>query len=383
MYDNNSCIRKNINLSKMKIVQILPDLRIGGAELIAINLANEWVKNNNQCEIWLLKKKGEYIKLLDPRIIVRDLNCARLRNLPFKLFMFIKKYTPDQIVSQMWPYTTIITISWILAGNRSKLTLVEQVCLSEHIKQDFQFPFWLFQIYTGIIYRLATNLVASSKGAAADLSRILKLSEKKINMISNPIVETPLINLAVREDKKIRKIFWKNSTKCILSIGTFKAQKNYSLLIKSFSLIANETNANLVIVGDGVERELLEKQIIKLNLLNRVFLPGKFIDPIPFLLAADLFVLSSNFEGLPTVIVQALATGTPVVSTDCPHGPSEIIKNSDLGILVPKNDSRSLSMGILKGLKTKWDRKILQKRALNFSINKQSKKYLSLFKSNA
>jgi len=367
----------------MKIVQILPDLRIGGAELIAINLANEWVKNNNQCEIWLLKKKGEYIKLLDPRIVVRDLNCARLRNLPFKLLKFIKKYTPDQIVSQMWPYTTIITISWILSGKRSKLTLVEQVCLSEHIKQDFQLPFWLFQIYTGIIYRLATNLVASSKGAAADLSKILKLPKKKINMISNPIVDTPLINLAEREDKKIRKIFWKNdSTKFILSIGTFKPQKNYSLLIKSFSLIANQTNANLVIVGDGVERELLEKQIIKLNLLNRVFLPGKFIDPIPFLLAADLFVLSSNFEGLPTVIVQALATGTPVLSTDCPHGPSEILKNSDLGILVPTNDSRSLSMGILKGLKTKWDAKILQKRALNFSINNQSKKYLSLFKKN-
>ena len=137
--------------------------------------------------------------------------------------------------------------------------------------------------------------------------------------------------------------------------------------------------ANLVILGDGSERSKLERRILELNLQGRIFLPGGKANPYPYLLACDLFIMSSDYEGLTTIIVQALSCGTPVLSTDCPHGPFEILENGKFGTLVPMNNACLLAEAIPYALSKKWSFKKLQKRSLDFSSKSQTLKYLQLF----
>ena len=150
-------------------------------------------------------------------------------------------------------------------------------------------------------------------------------------------------------------------------------------MLRAFASVAHELDAGLVIIGEGTERKNLEKTIAILNLTQRVFLLGFKDDPTPWFRVSDLFVLSSNFEGFGNVIVEALGCGTPVVSTDCPHGPREILDHGRFGILVPVGDSVSLASGIRKAFSKTWDSVQLQNRASDFSISKQSSEYLSLF----
>lgn len=367
----------------MHIVQILPDLRIGGAEFVAVNLANELVKLGHDSEIWLFEKRGAYLNNLDPRVCVRSLDCKRVRFLPLRLFFFLRKFSADQLIAHMWPYTSLITLTWLFSRNKAKLTVLEQVSVSDYLKREFNYSFWILKIIISISHRLATNVVTISRGTVKDLSEVMNIKEDKIKLINNPIVNLPLPSKEMRGEHSFRKNVWGTKAKyCLLSIGTLKPQKNQILLVEAFANIAKDVDANLVILGDGSERGVLEKRIAELNLTNRIFLPGGKPNPYPYLLAADLFIMSSDYEGLTTIIVQSLSCGTPVLSTDCPHGPFEILCNGKYGTLVPMNNSYLLGKEILNSLSRKWDFDFLQKRSLDFSSKKQTLKYLDLFECN-
>lgn len=218
-----------------------------------------------------------------------------------------------------------------------------------------------------------------SQGAAADLARLTGLSERAIQMIHNPVVPA---ELQPRQslDAAERQRLWQGAfSRTLISIGTLKPSKNLLQLLDAFAELAEELDAGLVILGEGPQRSALEQRIEELGLQQRVRLPGFDANPDPWLRAADLFVLSSDFEGLPTVLIEALAAGTPVVSTACPHGPDEILEQGRHGVLVPIGDRAALARGIRTALSRSWDPTALQRRALDFSIPRQASAYLELF----
>ena len=136
-----------------------------------------------------------------------------------------------------------------------------------------------------------------------------------------------------------------------------------------------------MILGEGDLRPAMERQIAELGLQDRVALPGFFQDPYPWFRSADLFVLSSDWEGFGNVIVEALECGVPVVSTDCPSGPAEILENGRYGRLVPVGDVDALANAIIVTLHETPDRQALMNRAKDFSVDKISDEYLSYFRS--
>jgi glycosyltransferase involved in cell wall biosynthesis len=137
----------------------------------------------------------------------------------------------------------------------------------------------------------------------------------------------------------------------VIGIGRLVAQKNFRLLIDAFALVKRDhPTARLVILGEGEERGMLEAQIRRLGLQQSVSLPGFVDNPYACLARARVFVLSSDFEGLPTVLIESLAVGTPVVSTDCASGPREVLQDGALGELVPVGEVEAFARGIGRAL---------------------------------
>ncbi len=164
----------------------------------------------------------------------------------------------------------------------------------------------------------------------------------------------------------------------ILTCGRLSKQKNHRLLIKALSKIRNDINGKLVIIGEGEERTNLEKYISQERLTDHVFLLGWVENPFPYMTICDVFALSSDYEGLGNVLVEALMCGTPIVSTDCPHGPREILENGRYGRLVPCGDTNLMAGAIMGTFTSQIDRSQLVKRASAFSIDKLGEQYTSL-----
>ena len=155
--------------------------------------------------------------------------------------------------------------------------------------------------------------------------------------------------------------------KIILTVGRLQAQKNFKFLIQSFARLRRHENLKLVIIGEGALRHTLQSQIDEHKLSDRVSMPGWTANPYAFMSRADVFVMSSNWEGFPMVLIEALACGCRIVSTDCVSGPSEVLDNGRFGRLVPANDEDAMSEAINNALVSDSDREQLVNRALEFS----------------
>lgn len=359
---------------------VLPNLQGGGAERVAINLANAWASWGHQVEFVLMERRGEFLDAVDPSVAIHSLDCTRVRQVPGRLTRYLRRRQPDVTLVHMWPLTSASVLAWRLAGKPGKLFVCEHVGLSDHVRRDLRTPLPVVQAVLQLSHPRANGVVAVSTGAAKDLAQLTGLPEQQVAVIHNPVVAAELPPLHHQPDPQILHKLWHGQFRThLVTVGTLKAQKNHRLLLQAFAQVAPELDAALVILGEGGLRATLEQDMQDLVLKGRVVLPGFHTDPTPWYQAADLFVLSSDFEGLPTVLIEALACGTPVVSTDCPHGPAEILEQGRYGELVPVGDADALAAGIRRAVSRCWDREALQRRALDFSIPRQAQAYLDLF----
>jgi len=362
------------------ILQILPNLAGGGAEKVAINLSNYWESLGFDVGFALMSVEGVLVDSVRPTIKIDDLGCDRIREVPFRLAAYLKSRPPKIILVHMWPLTSAAILGWYFAGKPGKLFVCEHIGLTTHTRRDLSTPMPVLRATLLLSHTQANGVVAVSVGAARDLARLSCLQERRVNVIYNPVVEAELPVLSQRHDTHFRQTAWGGFFRNhFITVGALKSQKNHRLLLHAFAQIALDLDAALVILGEGCLRAELEQLVHELGLQGRVILPGFHADPTPWYQAADLFVLSSDFEGFANVVAEALACGTPVVSTDCPYGPSEILEQGCYGELVPVRDVDALAAGILRAIARPWDRQALQRRALDFSIPTQAHTYLDLF----
>lgn len=362
-------------MSKISIV--LPNLRGGGAERLAIYLANYWVNYGIEVEFILMKNEGELLPLLSNKVRVISLNVDRIKSSIWTLRYHLRKTQPDVTWVGMWPLTSAAVIAWLLAARPGKIFLTDHNQLSISCVRELRLsPLWL-KLVMNATYPFATGVMAVSKGVASDISLLSGFPEDSIKVIYNPAATgvSP-----VRASPSERRELWGNGFDLhILTVGSFKLQKNHALLLRAFSKLRQTLNAKLTILGEGDLRQAMEKQITELGLEGKVSLPGFYKDPYPWFRSADLFVLSSDWEGLPTVLIEALECGIPVVSTDCPSGPSEILENGRYGRLVPVGNVDALADAMIASLNQTHDRNALVSRAKDFSVERISDEYLEYF----
>ena len=364
------------------ITQVLPNLQGGGAERIAVNLANDWTGRGYRADFALMDVRGEFLAELEEQVGVYNLHANRIRQVPRLLYDYFRKRKPEVTLVHMWPLTTAAVIAWRLAGSPGKLFLCEHVGLTEHVQRTLSTSMNIAKLALRWSYPQASGLIAVSQGVARDLAQLSRLSPDAIQVIYNPVVSAELLQTSRENEIEERQRFWQAQfSKTLITVGTLKKQKNHLLLIEAFSYISKELDVGLVILGEGIERPGLEQRIEELGLQERVRMPGFDCNPRPWLQAADLFVLSSDFEGLPTVLIEALACGTPIVSTACPHGPEEILDFGKYGTLVPVRDVGALVEAIRTKLREPKNPDALKERAKFFSVEKIAAEYIDFFRS--
>jgi glycosyltransferase involved in cell wall biosynthesis len=203
---------------------------------------------------------------------------------------------------------------------------------------------WLTPRLVRRFYPWADGIIAVSTGVAHDLACVVKLPDSRIQVIYNPIV-TP--DLRAKAQAPLEHPWYQaGEPPVIVAIGRLTQQKDFPTLLKAFAQVRRTRLARLVILGEGEERSALESLVQQLGLAQDVSLPGFVANPYPYLVHASLFVLSSRWEGLPTVLVEALYCGVPVIATDCPSGPREILSGGKYGLLVPVEDAAAMASAI-------------------------------------
>lgn len=361
-------------LRKSRIAIVLPDLGGGGAERVSLHLAQDFLARGYDVDFALMRRTGELLDLLPSGARVIDLEAPRLRNLPSPLAKYLTREQPDGILASMWPLTAVAAASKKLAGASGKLIVCEHDNLSRAYVNRGMAHRVVLKVSIAAAHRLADARVAVSTGVAADLSRLSGIPLDKFDVVYNPIPR-PLAGEIEVADKHWRAA---RGRRRILSVGSFKAQKNHVLLLRAFARIAASMDAALILLGEGDLRGKLEATARAEGIADRVHMPGFVTNPAPFYKTADLFVLASNHEGFGNVIVEAMACGLPVVSTDCPSGPAEILENGRYGRLVPVGDVDALATAMAEALRASHDREALKRRAADFSPDKAANKYLEL-----
>lgn len=329
-----------------KIAFILPSFVAGGAERVALNLANGFAQQGHDVDLVLLKKTGALLAEVPSTITVVDLKVERIRSAVIPLVKYFRSRKPESVQAFMWPVTIVAVIAKLLS--RKNMSLI----VSDHTTVSQQYAYFSkikHRILAGSIrtfYPLADARVAVSEGAASDLRALGSL--KSVTVIRNPVSGPDTMPAPPPEVIKL----WKGRRR-ILAVGNQGPAKDYPTLLRAMALLPDK--CGLVIVGRQGLGEELEELSNHLGIADRVCFAGFQPDVHPFYAAAECFVLSSVYEGSPLVLVEALRAGLPIVSTDCPSGPAEVLANGEYGKLVPPRDADRLASAIDDALEAGCD----------------------------
>ncbi len=354
---------------------LLPDLRGGGAERVCLNLANEFAGRGLPVRMVLMRAEGELLPLLDPRVEVVDLGVTRARNALWPLLRHLRQARPAALLANMWPLTFVAVLARVLARVDCRVVAVEHTTWSATPLLAARRTALSFKASMRWLQPRADALLAVSRGAADDLAQFAGLPPGSVQAQYNPIVaRAPRVASNTPMDRETA--WWHGSHRKLLAVGTLKADKDFPTLLRAFARLRQQVDARLLILGEGEERPALQALVHELGLEHAVELPGFVVDTAPYYARADLFVLSSTHEGFGNVIVEALDHGVPVVSTDCPSGPREILQDGKYGTLVPVGDVDALAQAMLAALHAPHDPAALKARARDFAVDTIADQYL-------
>lgn len=358
-----------------------------GAVRSTLNLVEGLLNKGFQVDIVVTTPEGVNTKLIPPesRLIVlqgkRKGFCQSLVWF-FSLVKYLRKHRPIALICAdgiNYPSFAKITArvnTKIILTSRNNLLhyyLNKPDIYSKSIRGYLLRQFVWF-------YSWADHIVAVSQGVENALLVISKGKLKNIKVIYNPIVKEELYTKA--NASLIHSWFQDGEPPVILGVGRLHKQKDFFTLIHAFALVYKYFPSKLLILGEGSDREQLELLISQLGLDTKISLPGFVDNPYPYMLKAKVFVLSSRWEGFPRALTEALALGTPVISTDCPSGPNEILADGKFGYLVPVGDASALANGILKTLINPINSDTLKNRGKMFSCEATVNSYLDLITMN-
>jgi len=364
---------------RKKILFVIPSLAGGGAERVILDVLTHLNREKFIPHLALFKKEGIFLSQIPEDVIVYDLN--KKGKSDFLKIVFILAYSiyprfrPDVVVSFL-DYTNLVTlVSKGLSFIKPKVIITEHGNLKRTHKNEKRKN--IRGLLTRIFYPLSDKIIAVSQGTMRDLKKNFNISTNKTKVIYNGVNIESVTKLA--QESVDDYGFRDKSVPVITACGRLTDQKNYSLLLKAFAKINKRVNANLIILGEGIKREFLENLIKDLELCDSVFLPGFQMNPFKYIAKSDIFVLSSSWEGFGNVIIEAMACGVPVISTDCPYGPNEIITDGINGLLVPVGNVEAMAEAILGLLKDEPLRNRLahagKKRAEDFKVEKMVAEY--------
>lgn len=368
------------NSRKNLVALFLPSLKGGGAERVMVNLARGFHEQGLSVDLVLAKAEGPYLTDVSQEVRAIDLGAKRvLYTLP-GLIRYLRRERPQALFSTLTHANIVAIWARILGRVPVRLIVRETIALTPSIINAENFRARAMPILIRLFYRYADAIVANSQEAAEDLITWSKVPREKIRVIYNPVAISEILGKA--EEPLSHPWFQPGEPPVILGVGRLETQKDFPTLIRAFSSVRKEIPARLMILGEGKEQPKLEALVRELGLEEDVSLPGFVNNPYKYMKRAAVFVLSSRWEGLPSVLIEALALGVPVISTNCPSGPAEILENGRWGQLVRLGDWEGMALAIQRVLETRQTieeievrRSIAQSR---FNLHKITEEYLKV-----
>lgn len=353
-----------------RLALFLPDMGIGGAERVALAMLQGFLDRGYEVDLVLANGVGHLLSLVPEGVTIVDLHAPRFRQVLFALVRYLRDRRPHALQAMMWPTPLLAIIARRLAGVDTRIIVSEHTTLSM-VPQGLRYR--PVRALTRRVYREADALIAVSAGTADDLATFVGLPRERIEVIYNPL-QLPKMLPAADEAAAM----WPVGTRRLLAVGELKAEKNYPLLLRALGRLGGQLPVSLLILGDGSLRAEIKRQIAAAGLEDIVVMAGFHNEIWSFYTAAELFILSSNVEGFGNVLVEAMHAGVPVISTDCPSGPVEILDGGRFGTLVPCNDDEALAAAIAAALAREANPAALRARAAALSGTDAIDQHLAL-----
>jgi len=377
----------------------------GGAERAMLNLAHGLSDQGHRIDMVMARKTGHFLDEIRPAIRVVDLKVRSpwesLQSLPALgqdtwfwarmvlsckphfvlgalpgLTRYLRQEKPDVLIAAMDYPNAVAIAAAALAGNNIPVIATVHNTLSAEVANASQHRIKAQLAVARRFYPRAKALVAVSRGVADDLAQILGSPGERIGTIYNPVVSPDLAMKAAQTPNQ--PWFIGGGPPVILAVGGLKPQKDFATLFKAFAIARRERPLRLMVLGEGKLRRNLTDLAGDLGIAGDLEMQGFVDNPYQYMARASLMVVSSIYEGLSMVLIEALACGCPVVSTDCPSGPAEILDHGRYGTLVPIKDENALAAAILRDLEAGCDKDLLINRAREFSVERATRHYMEL-----
>ena len=375
----------------------------GGAERMIVALAAAFADRGHRVDLVLGRVEGNFVGDVPESVRLVDLGGARVLaavpallrdpwnawpllpalvnlNPPWvlgclpALVRYLRENRPDAMLSAL-NYTNI-TALWAhhLAGVPTRLVVSERNTLSVRAEREMKQRLRVLLRLVRRFYPWADAVVAVSAGVAEDTAQLTGIPRSSIRTTYNPVVGPEVaVQAAASLD---HPWFAPAAPPVLLAAGKLKPQKGFVTLLEAFAQLRRRRQARLVVLGEGPQRRELEARAEALGIEDDVIFPGFVANPFAYMARSAVFVLSSAWEGLPGVLIQAMACGCPVVATDCPSGPAEILEKGEHGPLVSVGDASALSAAIESVLENPPDPDALRGRAQAFSVDSSVDRYL-------
>lgn len=371
---------------KIVVTTFVKNLLGGGAERVAVNLLQGLPQDVFTQELVMVSGWGPFVEHVPGHVKTLDLaqtggvkDQGNVSAAIWPLVRYLRERKPDVLISHLAHANVAAVIATVCAQVGTKVVLVEHndnTPLERGKKRSLASK--AMQGVKAQVYKRADRLVGVSEGVSSYIGATFAVPKDRITTIYNPVISQEL--LAKADEPLEHPWFVPGAPPVLLASGRLREQKDFVTLLRAFARVRAARPCRLIILGEGQDRGVLEAEVEALGLRDAVQLPGFVPNPYPYMRAASLFVLSSRWEGLPTVLIEALACGCPVVSTDCPSGPHEILEGGRWGPLVPVADPDALAEAILVSLGQDHPRSELRGRAQRFSFERALDDYTALLR---
>lgn len=359
----------------MKILFLYRNLALGGVQSRITLLSRALAARGHDVFVVTYGRPQRIDFPLDADVTHLEMGQGAILQRGWQLHRNLRRIRPDVVVSAT-PHGNLLSLGLKLLGRHRFFTIVSEESdpaeEARHARGVHKLPFLL----APLLYPLADRVIAVSQGVRDGLCRQSGMATEQISVVYNPIDRADIETLA---DEAVEHRWLGGEFMVFLAAGRFVEQKNFALLLDGFARVFRQMpEARLILIGDGPLRARLEQQASALGIDGAIDMPGFQKNPFAWFAKADAFVLSSLWEGFGNVLVEAMACGCPAVSTDCPHGPAEILMNGQFGRLATNGDAQSLSAAMLETLRHPAERTMLRHRAEAFNLETTVEAYVAL-----
>ncbi|MFA5080831.1 MAG: glycosyltransferase [Candidatus Paceibacterota bacterium] len=333
----------------MKIALFIATFAGGGAESVFATLAKEFNARGHNVDLIIGDTSNAvYLHLIPDQVRVINLKARQIRRCLPALIDYLRKNEPDVVLATRAHSCCFAILAKIFSGVKTAVILREASTISSNLRKYPWKKRLLLGFFVRFLYPLADVIIGVSHGVKNDLKEFLKESDQKLYVVYSPIITEDLF---VNASQPCNHVWFQHGgAPVILGVGRLAYEKRFDVLIKAFAIVRKFKDIRLLILGEGEERLQLESLVAILKLQKDISLPGYEPNPFKYMSRARLFVMSSDWEGLPGALIQALACGCSVISTDCQSGPREILKNGRMGKLVPVGDINAMALAIGEAL---------------------------------